>query len=1176
MRCILSRLALFIFSTISIVAAQTGTRIDPNTQINWPQSTGTGAPVSSCSVTNYGAPYLDTASGNSYVCKPSGWSNNTINLAAPGPIGGTTPGSGSFSTIKATSGAASMNSVLYPKTPPYNAYCDGSSPTSITLTSGSNVTSGVTFTSADIGKLFWAWGTWGFLNTTITGLSGSNAVLGANAPATVAVISQFWMYGHDDRDITTNGGVGTGLQAMLTDAKVGSSNGFCFVSGCQIQWPSGICLSSALVYEGQPLKGSGMMTSTLQGLPGQDVLPVPDTAGGVPQSTHWQDLRIVVDGNINASATAGGGNNAFPNRIAGTAGGTTPLPASSGGPPAPGQARFGPGGGTGTCSASITAGSAVLTATCQNFSNAPAPNIINAPITVNGAGAQTAITAWSITSNVATFTATNTLSAGTSVYLNGFGTSTFFNTQYVTVLAAGLSGSQFTAAIAAHANGSATEAGQAGLPLTTTILSTTGNTVTMNANSQATGTGVSGMWGAPNLAPWYIGNCALAFPHSDQNVNRTGPNGWTFTNVYFYSTNFGVNSLNKNHECGVFLQAQPYNLHWDKVNFQGMWIGLAEAFPAQNFSSSIIWTPDTTTYTDMNFSGTMIAASIVNGSHRTFQGSFNIYNAQMPFATGLWDFVYGNNVSTVDIKHIYDEGWSSNTGESGRIGGSNGSVWGGNMMQAYSYPPPYDQYINVTGSNNQLNVQMPSIHVTGNVNTVRGLYPGTGVNGYLVDSGLDNDIGTYFTSGSGTRRFNLNRARRPMNTPDSGWLLSGSALSPYASADDLVATCPEFTFAFIVSLGAPGCTSDLGSVSASTNQIVPDYGNFYGSYVHTTVANNPSGFTLGNGGSQGTGPVGKQFTIYDRIPQAALVNFVMNARCDNPCTQSITLRDARTNAILGGPTTLSFGTTWTPQILYGANLLTGTLPGDVVNIVGGVSTGAGVTWEDIQVMGFQPIPADFSNLLRSFSAGINFSGTNSPLQCNTDPGTSGQLLKSNGPGATCGWTTAGATPAVTWWASGPQANTASSFPPVANKTVFYDFMLPVQVTATIIGYHTSATADNTANLYDIGIYSLDGLTRLAHTGALAGTTFAPTANTSFNQTISGGAVTFPAGNYIVAVTTNCASACATLGITVSGAPVSRNSTAGSGVTSGGVLNTTVTPGTITYGGQTNTFWFMLH
>jgi len=71
------------------------------------------------------------------------------------------------------------------------------------------------------------------------------------------------------------------------------------------------------------------------------------------------------------------------------------------------------------------------------------------------------ITAWSINgSNVATFTASNTMNAGQQYLLSGFTTGSFFNGQTITVLAAGLSSSQFEANFT-HASGSASESGTA-------------------------------------------------------------------------------------------------------------------------------------------------------------------------------------------------------------------------------------------------------------------------------------------------------------------------------------------------------------------------------------------------------------------------------------------------------------------------------------------------------------------------------------------------------------------------------------------------------------------------------------------------------------------------------------------------------------------------------------------
>ncbi len=84
------------------------------------------------------------------------------------------------------------------------------------------------------------------------------------------------------------------------------------------------------------------------------------------------------------------------------------------------------------------------------------------PQTITGTSNAVAITAWSITSNVATFTTANqAFVVGQSVTLSGFGTSTFFNALVVPVLTQ--STNQFTATVA-HADGSGTESGLANPP----------------------------------------------------------------------------------------------------------------------------------------------------------------------------------------------------------------------------------------------------------------------------------------------------------------------------------------------------------------------------------------------------------------------------------------------------------------------------------------------------------------------------------------------------------------------------------------------------------------------------------------------------------------------------------------------------------------------------------------
>jgi hypothetical protein len=74
------------------------------------------------------------------------------------------------------------------------------------------------------------------------------------------------------------------------------------------------------------------------------------------------------------------------------------------------------------------------------------------------------VTAWSITSNVATFTATNSFQAGQEILLQGFAGKSYttVNNQMVTVLASGLSGTQFQANLTA-ADTSSTDTGFASL-----------------------------------------------------------------------------------------------------------------------------------------------------------------------------------------------------------------------------------------------------------------------------------------------------------------------------------------------------------------------------------------------------------------------------------------------------------------------------------------------------------------------------------------------------------------------------------------------------------------------------------------------------------------------------------------------------------------------------------------
>lgn len=49
------------------------TRINPNSQINWPLSTGASAPTLTCTALNYGQPYTNSTTGQGYTCTSLGW-----------------------------------------------------------------------------------------------------------------------------------------------------------------------------------------------------------------------------------------------------------------------------------------------------------------------------------------------------------------------------------------------------------------------------------------------------------------------------------------------------------------------------------------------------------------------------------------------------------------------------------------------------------------------------------------------------------------------------------------------------------------------------------------------------------------------------------------------------------------------------------------------------------------------------------------------------------------------------------------------------------------------------------------------------------------------------------------------------------------------------------------------
>lgn len=127
--------------------------------------------------------------------------------------------------------------------------------------------------------------------------------------------------------------------------------------------------------------------------------------------------------------------------------------------------------------------------------------------------------------------------------------------------------------------------------------------------------------------------------------------------------------------------------------------------------------------------------------------------------------------------------------------------------------------------------------------------------------------------------------------------------------------------------------------------------------------------------------------------------------------------------------------------------------------------------------------------------------------------------------------------------------------PTANTTRLFAFVSPNSISgSTKLYYHVSA-ADNSANLYDIGIYNSSG-TLVCHVGATAGTTLGP--STGDKSIAWASACSLTGGNrYYWALTGN-SNVLGLNGASSVWSPVCNVVPATGSTTSGGVLNGTVT------------------
>jgi len=131
----------------------------------------------------------------------------------------------------------------------------------------------------------------------------------------------------------------------------------------------------------------------------------------------------------------------------------------------------------------------------------------------------------------------------------------------------------------------------------------------------------------------------------------------------------------------------------------------------------------------------------------------------------------------------------------------------------------------------------------------------------------------------------------------------------------------------------------------------------------------------------------------------------------------------------------------------------------------------------------------------------------------------------------------------------------------ANVVKMWGVVLTYPLSTTSVAYY-AYTADNTANLYDIGIacgqtscnggaYSAGQI--ILNIGATAGTTFSPSAS-SRTLNWSQGTKTLQPGKYYVVFTTNCASSCAAITAGSTSSDITFQNATTAGTTTGGALS----------------------
>lgn len=680
-------------------------------------------------------------------------------------------------------------------------------------------------------------------------------------------------------------------------------------------------------------------------------------------------------------------------------------------------------------------------------------------------------------------------------------------------------------------------AGASGADLSTTISSVAGcsnstppTTVTLAASAATTVSNALvyiAIGGMP--VTQQIGNCAIAFDNSDGNSSDWLTGGMHGPLLYDNLHNVTIGSVSnqlqgQNNSCGIFFQGtyMPYGLDARNVNISrivyGVVQGLSDVNPLGSASNNIGVGQDYQLW-DHGYWGAYYPWISYDSSFGVIRG-IELYSRVGPQFLKVKSVSESSGIQwQIEVPEFEQpsgavSGWRIDTDLNTLVNTSLAS-------NAGNYPAHIEGFGNrcvKCGSPKTLNLG-------GYNNNIQLAFAPSTIN----DNGVGNSVSTLndsfsFTGQSPTLPVaqNATKGTELWGRLSADFIRSGNAANPYMNLEDLIILPGDVHY----------YSGHSTLVYSDPTSITDQYGYTSGSYSVLSFANPAASALTGGAANYEIGGVGAGKA---NVPATKAIIYV-SAKCPTITSYPFSVYASGT---LIASSTFTCSTTYT----------TGSVTVDFSahagqNFTFGFNGSGEVDWAYVAV---RPFKADYNGYQPLNKAGDTMTG---PLYLSGDPTTSNQAATKNYVDSHTG----GAAVLVSW---GPDTSGSPGNTFTQNYTTYYTLQLSGSLTVNSLRYRV-LTADNTANLYDFGIYSVSGTTATLVTdiGPTAGTTFAP--GTGFKMINFPTAKTLSPGVYLIAMTTNCASSCAVL----AGSPVSffslYTSAATSGSSTGGQLPSTIT------------------